>query len=265
MSARLAIRPPILALLRPTLALRQLILAPLILAMVFCALSAGVARADTTATIVPSLEPDQLGVEGALTFNVHFTGGEFDVPSPVRHSVLRFPAGLSIEMPELRSCAPARLRSRGASGCPSQAEIGRGSALAEAHVGSQIVTEDIALWVFLGPLVGRAEPTIEILGQGYTPFEERVVLTGTVISSDAPFGEALILSIPSIPTLPLEPDASIVSLSLTLGSSEPRRQRDANTVLVPTSCPAGGFPFATEFTYADGSSSSTLVTTPCPR
>jgi hypothetical protein len=236
----------------------------LILVAALWALSSGVALAGTSATVVPSLDPNRLGAEGTLAFDIHFTGGELGVPSPVRRSVLRFPAGLSIEMPVLRSCAPARLRARGAQGCPRQSELGRGSALAEAHAGSQTITEEIALWVFLGPLVGKAEPTIEILAQGYTPFEERVVLMGTVISSDAPFGEELVLSIPPIPTLPLEPDASIVALSLTLGSRESRRATDANTVLVPSSCPVGGFPFTAEFTYGDGSSSSSLATIPCP-
>lgn len=236
----------------------------LIVALLVCGLSGGLARAETSAQIAPSLDPSRLGAEGALVFDIHFSGGEFGVPAPVRRSVLRLPAGLGIEMPELRSCAPGRLRSRGLGGCPAQSEIGSGSALAEAHVGSQILMENIALSVFLGPL-GGAQPKLEVLAQAYTPFEERVVLQGTVISASAPFGEELVLSIPPIPTLPLEPDASIVSLSLTLGSDQPHRARDANTVLVPSSCPLGGFPFAAEFTYADGSRSSALAATPCPR
>jgi hypothetical protein len=236
----------------------------LIAALVVFATSGGMARAETSATIAPSLDPSRLGAEGALAFDIHFVGGEFGVPAPVRRSVLRFPAGLGLEVPELRSCAPARLRSQGPSGCPTPSEIGRGSALAEAHVGAQILRENITLSVFLGPL-SNPQPTLEILAQGYTPFEERVVLQGTVISASAPFGEELVLSIPPIPTLPLEPDASIVNLSLTLGASGPHRARDANTVLMPNSCPPGGFPFAAEFTYADGSSSSSLVKTTCPR
>lgn len=235
----------------------------LIAALLVCSLSGGLARADVSATIAPSLDPSRLGAEGALRFDINFAGGEFGVPAPVHRAVLRFPAGLGIEMPELRSCAPVRLRSLGARGCPAQSELGRGSAIVEAHLGSQIVTESIALGVFLGPL-GNVQPTLEVLAQGHTPFGERVVLRGTVISANAPFGEELVLSIPPIPTLPLEPDASIVSLSITLGSNEPRLSRDANTVLVPSSCPAGGFPFAAEFSYADGSSSNALAMTPCP-
>jgi hypothetical protein len=236
----------------------------LIVALFLCGFSGALAQAETSATLAPSLNPSRLGAEGALVFDIHFTGGEFGVPAPVRRSVLRLPAGLGIEMPQLRSCAPGRLRSRGVRGCPAQSEIGRGSALAEVHVGSQILTENIGLSVFLGPL-GGAQPKLEILAQGYTPFEERVVLQGTVISADAPFGEELVLSIPPIPTLPLEPDASILSMSLTLGSDGPHRARDANTVLIPPSCPPGGFPFSAEFIYAEGLSSSAQAKIACPR
>ena len=55
----------------------------------------------------------------------------------------------------------------------------------------------------------------------------------------------------------------MVSLSLTIGASPRHRARDANTVLVPSRCPAGGFPFAAEFTYADGSTGSAFATAPC--
>ncbi len=73
------------------------------------------------------------------------------------------------------------------------------------------------------------------------------------------------MSIPPIPTLLFEPDASIVTFSLTIGASARHRKHEAdNAVLVPSTCPAGGFPFAAEFTYADGSAGSALATIPCP-
>jgi hypothetical protein len=220
------------------------------------------AQAGASATIAPSLSPNRLGAKGALQFTVNFAeGGSEGVPTPVRRSVLRFPAGLGIEIPHLRSCSIARLRTRGPSGCSAQSELGHGHALAEALAGSQLITENISLWLFLGPF-HNLEPTFEILGQGFTPFDERVVLTGSVAIDRPPYGEDLVLSIPPIPTVPLEPDASIVDMSLTVGTSKPTAQ--ANTVVVPPSCPAGGFPFAAEFTYADGSSSSALAGAGCP-
>jgi hypothetical protein len=222
------------------------------------------AVAQTSATITPSLSPDRLGAKGALVVTIGYAGGEFGVPAPVRRALLRLPAGLSLEIPELRSCAVGRLWARGAGGCPAQSEIGHGHALVEARAGSQIVSEEISLWVFLGPLLSSG-PTFAVLGQGRTPFDERLVLPGTVVSDNPPYGEDLVVLISPIPTLPLEPDASIVAMSLTVGVSHPRHPREANTVVVPSVCPAGGFPFAAEFTYADGSTGGALATSSCPR
>jgi hypothetical protein len=242
----------------------QIAVRTVVLALAICAGLAATAQATTSATISPSLFPDRLGAKGALVFTIRYAEDESGVPSPVRRSVLRFPAGLGIEIPHLRSCSIARLRARGANGCPAQSQLGHGHALAEAQAGSQIITEDISLSLFLGPF-HNLEPTFEILGQGYTPFDERIVLTGTVLPDNPPYGEDLVLSVPPIPTLPLEPDASIVTMSLTVGASRPRDLRNANTVVVPARCPSGGFPFAADFTYADGSSGNALSTAPCPR
>jgi hypothetical protein len=229
-----------------------------------CAPPAALAQAGASATIAPSLSPDRLSAKGALTIAIHYAEGESGIPSPVRRSVLHFPLGLGVEIPHLRSCSIARLRARGPSGCSRQSLLGRGHALAEARAGSQIISEDISLWLFLGPF-HNLQPSFEILGQGYTPFDERVVLTGTVIPDNPPFGEDLVMSIPPIPTLPLEPDASIVAMSLTVGISKPPNPRTANTVVVPSRCPSGGFPFAADFTYADGSTGNALAAAACPR
>lgn len=217
----------------------------------------------TSATIAPSLSPNRLGARSALTFTTTYGGGEFGVPSPLRQSVLRFPAGMSIEIPSLHSCSAARLRARGPSGCPPQSEIGRGQAIAEVRAGSQILTEHVSMWVFLGPPHGSL-PTVAILGRGHTPFDKQMVLTGTMLEDEAPYGEKLVLTLPPIPTLQFEPDASMLTFSLTLGASRRHRTRHTNSIVVPSSCPAGGFPFAAEFTYADGSNSSVLTRTPCP-
>jgi len=230
------------------------------------------AAAPTTATIAPSLSPDRLGARASLTFSIRYSGGEFGVPSPVRHSVLRFPAGMSLDIPRLRACKAARLRAHGPGGCPAQSEIGSGHALAETHAGSQITSEEVELHAFLGP-PENLQPTFEIFAQGYTPLDEDVVFTGKVASANAPYGEELEMSIPPVPSLPLEPDASIVRFSLTVGQGlgthppgarPPHGTDDRSTVSVPRSCPAGGFPFAAEFTYADGSVGGVLARVPCP-
>lgn len=222
------------------------------------------AQGSSTATIAPLLLPDRLGAKGALRLTVHFGEGlSSGIPLPVRRAVLRFPAGLGIEIPHLRSCSIARLRARGPTGCSPQSELGQGHALAEAMAGSQLISENISLWLFLGPF-HNLEPTFEILGQGLTPFDERVVLTGTVVPDNPPYGEDLVLSVPAIPTVPLEPDASIADMELTVGTNDSPHPNQANTVVVPPSCPAGGFPFAAQITYADGSSGNAFAHASCP-
>lgn len=216
------------------------------------------------ATIAPSLIPDRLGARGALKLTIDYAESSADVPSPVRRAVVMLPAGLGLDVPSLRSCNAARLRAHGPNGCPAQSQIAVGHALVEAEAGSQLIEENIAMSVFLGPLHGF-QPSFEVLGQGYTPLLKSIVLDGSVMSSHAPYGEELVMDIPPIPTVTLEPDASLVSLTLTVGTSVHGPRASANTVVVPASCPAGGFPFATEFTQADGVTGSAQATAPCPR
>jgi hypothetical protein len=219
-------------------------------------------EASTSATITPSLHPNRLGARSALTLTIHYTGGALGVPVPVRRSILRFPAGLTLELSALHTCDPARLRTRGPSGCPAGSWLGAGHATAEVRAGSLTLTEPVTLTAFLGP-PHDLQPSVEILAQGYTPFDERVLLSGRPLPAAAPYGEELAMVLPSIPTLPLEPPASIVTLSLTIGARAPGRGGEGS-VLIPSRCPAGGFPFAAEFTYADGSRGSTNDTAPCP-
>lgn len=221
------------------------------------------AAAQTAATIAPSLSPDRLGATATLTLGVRYSGGPYGVPPSLRRSVLELPAGMELDIPQLRACTAVQLRARGAAGCPPQAELGTGQVLAEVHAGSQILVEPVSLWMFLGPPRGLS-PTFQVLGQGYSPLEKRIVLTGTVVHGAAPYGEELVVSLPPISTVQLEPDASVVSVSLSVGARQRPLRRLGNRVIVPSRCPAGGFPFAGEFTFADGSTSSAHATVPCP-
>jgi hypothetical protein len=177
---------------------------------------------------------------------------------------MKFPAGLTLDIPSLRSCTAARLLARGPGACPPQSKVGQGHALAEVLAGPQLITENVTVWAFIGP-PGNSGPTLELLGEGSSPVPAQVVVTGTVIPVRAPYGEELVIPIPPVPTLPFEADTSMVNLSLTIGTRRPHAPRDANTVVAPPRCPAGGFPFAAEFTYADGSTSSAFTKAPCVR
>lgn len=217
----------------------------------------------TAASITASLFPDRLGGRAALTLTIHFSGGTGGVPAPVRRATLSFPAGLTLQIPRLVSCSLERLRAHGVKGCPAAARVGIGHAVTVVLAGSQHLTESVSLTSFLGPPRGL-QPTVLIAGQGYSPVERRIVLSAVLRVGPAPYGEQMVIAIPAIPTLPLEPDASLATLSLTTGMSSPRA-RDRDAIRVPSTCPRGGFPFAGEFLYADGSQGTSLTTAPCPR
>jgi hypothetical protein len=236
--------------------------ASIVLACATPAASASTSGSQVPATIATSFHPDRLGSMGALTVTIDLAGGALGNSPPLRRSVLRLPAGLGVEIPHLRSCEPHRLQLLGARGCPTQSRLGVGRAFVQVLLGSQLLGESLSLWVFLGPL-RNLQPTFEMLVQGYTPFDERVLLSGTVLPDNPPYGEDLVLSIPAIPTLPFEPDAQVASMSLTIGSSR-RSARESNTTIEPARCPSGGFPFAAELTYADGSTQDVSTATPCP-
>lgn len=219
---------------------------------------------STSAVISASLSPSRLGAKSTLRFKIRYSSDEpSGVPSPVRRALLSFPAGLTLAIPQLSSCSAPRLRARGASGCSPQSDLGSGHALVVAPLGSQTLSEAISLSIFLGA-PRNLQPTVEILGQGLTPFDERVLLSGTTLSGQPPYGEELEMLIPPIPTLPLEPDASMANISLEVGAPARARAGDGNAVLVPSHCPHGGFPFAAAFTYADGSVGNATTTIPCP-
>jgi hypothetical protein len=185
------------------------------------------------------------------------------VPVAVRRLAVHFPAGMGLDIPNLRGCSMARLRAHGARGCSAASRIGGGTALAELAAGSQVFKERIALSIYVGPL-RNGQQTLAILGLGFTPLGEQLVFGGEMLFDRAPYGEELVIHLPPIPVLPETPAASPVLFSMTLGVSRHQRASPANTVIVPSHCPKGGFPFAAESTYVDGTSYSVTATALCP-
>lgn len=226
--------------------------------------SAG-AQTETSASIRPSLLPDRLGASAALTLAVRFSGGIEGIPAPLRGMVVQLPAGLSVDLRGARICPPSRLRSRGANGCSSKTLVGRGHALMRVHAGSLAVPEETSISIFRGPGRG-AHQTLEIFSQGSTPLDESTTATGVLTPESGRFGSKLTVTVPAIPTLVLEPDASFMSLSLTVGGvgRAPRAHTAAGSITVPRSCPITGFPFMAEFTFAGAAGTSASGAVACP-
>jgi len=215
---------------------------------------------ETSATISPALLPARAGQPALLRLRLEFSGGNGGLPAQVSREVLRLPAGLRFVDHGVRACSKARLLAHGAGGCPASERIGTGHAQTEAHLGAANTGEQTNISAFLGPSTNGI-PSIELLSQGETPLEEHVVLDGSWAPDQAPYGERLSIAVPPIPTVPLEPNASTLSLSVTIGAK--RHGKVAVGVVVPHNCPAEGLPFAAEFSYENGTSSHTTARVRC--
>jgi hypothetical protein len=224
------------------------------------ALSTG-AQAATVASIAPSFAPDRLSAGTAFTLTIAYSDPQGGIPEPVSHAVVHLPAGLGINLRGVGTCPKALLEKQAGRGCPASARVGSGSSLAGAHLGAINLNETAALTAWRGPNQG-GRPTLEILGQGLTPLEERVVVIGVLKPDHAPYGQQLVMTVPPIPTLPTEPNASILHFSLTVGSAHGGHR--GGLIRVPRSCPAGGFPFGADFAYAGGSTSTSTARVRCP-
>jgi hypothetical protein len=221
------------------------------------------ACAQTQTVFKVSLHPDHPRALATLQISLRYEDPQASVPEPLRRTLLRLPEGLNVEVPRLRSCSPRALRARGPKACPPASVLGGGSALAQAQAGSQILSEHVTLTTVLGPLVGL-QPTFDVFAQGYTPFGQRELLSGTVVPDEPPYGEDMVLAVPPIATLPLEPNVSIASLTLRIGPPPGAHRRAANAVVVPSHCPRGGLPFAVRTVFADGTTSTATTSIPCP-
>jgi hypothetical protein len=215
------------------------------------------AVAQRSAGIQPAFRPYRLGARTTFTLALSFGSGIEHVPLPLRRMVLRLPAGLRIDLAGVPVCASSRLLS---GGCPAGSLLGRGDARLKVHAGSQTLPEQATVALFRGPNRG-SDPTFEILSHGETPLDESTISTAVLRPDGAPYGSQLTVSVPPIPTLVYEPDASFSSLSLTIGNAG---RHAAGTIAVPRSCPAGGLQFAGAFTFADGSRASASASLKCP-
>jgi hypothetical protein len=242
--------------------LARLACPPLALALAYGVAAPSTALAQPASAVIrPSFSPDAPGARTAVAFafTIRDPEGEGEVPPPLRSMVVHLPAGLGVDLRGVATCAPQRLRSRGPAACPSRSLLGRGHARLQVHAGSQAIPEDATITAVRTP--DRAgHPALAIFGHGDTPLQEQTLSTATLLGDRAPFGARLSVSIPPIPTLVLEPDASVISFSLTLGGAGAH----AGALTVPRRCPEAGFPFAAEFGFADGTRAAATARVPCP-
>jgi hypothetical protein len=150
--------------------------------------------------------------------------------------------------------------------------MGFGSQTAAISLGSDVVAENVPITILRAP---NEEGHISLLFEaaGTAPLNTSAVFPGALLPAPAPFGGQVNIKAPLIPSLPGAPDVAIVALKATIGPNgvtyyEHLAGRtlayQPPGILLPGSCPRGGFPFAAQFSFVDGSHASARATEPCP-
>jgi len=189
--------------------------------------------------------------------------------------VLRYPGNLGFALSGLglATCQPATLEVLGPKGCPPNSRMGFGAASAQIAVEDSIVPEAAEVAIVRGPTRGGHLGLLFYL-DGSEPVSAQIVLPGLLVPAGLPFGGAVSLDVPLVPSWPEGPDVAIVSLRSTLGPEhltyyEHIKGRtipyNPEGVLLPKVCPRGGFRFLGAFTFLDGSRASAGTAVPCPR
>jgi hypothetical protein len=250
------------------------VLAAFAMALVCPLVPASALAVTEQATLDASFAPDRLGTPTTITFGFHLATSEGEAPPPLTSLDLKMPAGLNYTTTTLglAICQPAALLARGLAGCPPNSRLGFGSAYVEVPFGTGAGHEVPEVQAVAGPSP-NGNLTVLFYANGLYPVSAQLTFSGEVLPASGRFGSQLATTVPLVTSVPGGPDVSIVSVTSTIGPSHLtyyKRVRGhlvpfhPQGVSVPERCPHGGFPFAAEFGFQEGSSTSASTTVPCP-
>jgi hypothetical protein len=236
------------------------------LALALCSVTAGIAQASQTARLSAGFKPEKLGAPTSLSigFQIFASNG---LPSPLTGVQLSYPRNLGLATSGLgiATCQPEQLEEKGPAGCPANSQMGSGSALARFRVGPELFDETASIGVVAGP---SSDGYVHMLvsATGISPVGARIVMSSVLKPG------LIALDVPLVPSLPEGEDVSVVAVRATLGGNLTYVERvhgrtikyRPKGVLLPRTCPRGGFPFAATFTFLDGTEASAQDRVPCP-
>jgi hypothetical protein len=240
-----------------------------------CALTApGAGAATELASLHASFSPNRLGAPTTISFALHLQTSEGTAPPPLTSLDLRIPAGMNYTATTLglAICQPAALQDAGLAGCPPNSRLGYGSALVEVPFGSGEGHEIPEIQAVAGPSP-HGNLVVLFYANGLYPVYAQLAFSGEVLPDSGRYGSQLQTTVPLVASVPGGPDVSIVSVTTTIGPQHLTYYKHVHGrlvafkprgVAVPERCPRGGFPFAADFAFQDGSRTSATTTVPCP-
>ena len=237
-------------------------------------LFASAAQAEETVRITAAgFSPDKLGVPTNVFGTAVISSSNLPVPSPITHVNVYGPAGVTLDLKGTGVCTAETLENIGPEGCPADSKAGFGGGEGIYELAHEIIEEEFTLDFFLGDnRPGHTELLIYL--NGSTPVSIQLVFNAPVITGPKPYGLGFSLNVPIIKVLPEASDASAKSSFLTLGAKNvayfkkvkgKRKLFHVKGIITPKSCPKGGWPVASQFSFQDGSTVTSKSTIPCPK
>jgi hypothetical protein len=241
--------------------------------------SAPAAAASTSAvpavSLTASFAPERLGKPTTIAFGFQVATPTGAALSPLVDVGLLYPENLGVATSGLglQTCTQTTLEAHGPQGCPINSHMGYGAATAEVPFGPGILHESASLTLLAGP-VENGHLGLLFYAEGVFPIAAQLVFPGLILPAPLPYGGDLNTNLPLVPSVPEAPDVAIVSLHTTIGPNhityyEHRHGRYISFrpkgIVLPRTCPPGGFPFTAELHFLDNTTADAHTTVPCPR
>lgn len=240
-----------------------------------CMSVASPARAAPTVRLTASFSPDRLGAGTTIKVGFRVAYPRGDPPLAATRLQLFLPPGLGIATSELglQNCLLSQLVQEGRAGCPTNSLMGHGSAVTAVPFGSRFVIERTGIALFSGPLKD-GNPQLLFVAVGEYPVIAEVIFGALVLPAGPRFGGLIDTTLPLVPSVPDGPDVALLGLETTIGPAGITYHENVGGrivsfrprgILMPRSCPRGGFPFAVRLSFSDGSSAGANAAVACPR
>lgn len=252
-----------------TAAIRLWIIA---LALLSSGLLAAFAWAGDTVQVRERFTPDRLGASTNLSLTARLSSSTEAAATPVRKLTVYGPAGLTIDARGAGTCDRVALEQRGPAGCPANSRAGFGGGVGVLPLRTTTIKESYTLDFFFAS-TRPGHISLLVYASAVSPVVVEFTIVAHEVRAPRPYGLGFSVEVPPISTFPGAPLASIESVFATLGAAnvayyehvgKRRRLVHVRGLLVPRSCPRGGFRSRAIVEFLDGQSSILDPTVPCP-
>ena len=178
--------------------------------------------------------------------------------SPTTRAQVFFAKGLKFNDSKFPTCDQTALEQSGPSACPKKSQIGTGSADVDAR---PVIADTIHGQTFGFNAKGHSVLLYTVVTQ---PIQTSTTIVGKLQKASGKFGSKLNVTVPPLPTLPGQPNASITRFQLTTKATIKKRGKTYNYVVAPTTCKKT-WPFKASFTFEDGTTANATSNVKCKK